>query len=82
MLSISYFNSVTDVTTKKLWPMKENKNLLVSKKSELHKLFTPQALPAKCIRPSKMCSFGKADILLLFPCAGMWFASREREDFN
>lgn len=80
VLSVSYFNGVTDVTSKKLWSMKENKNLLMSKKSDLHKLSTPQTLPAKCIRPSKMCSFGKADFLLLFPCAGMWFASHERED--
>lgn len=45
---------------------KENESPLMSKKLELHKVTTLEALPAKFLRPSKMLSFGKADFLFCF----------------
>lgn len=71
----------SDFKTKKSWAMKENKNLLMSKKSELHKLTIPEALPAKFLRPSKILSFGKADSFW-FPFAGIWFTSHEKKALN
>lgn len=53
----------------------------MSKKSGLHELTPPAALPAQFLSPGEMHLFGKTEAFW-FPCAGIWLVSPEKKDLN